>query len=42
MKWGTRYAHYTTIKRAIILYYVHYIAIIMDEMNYLYYYNYYI
>jgi len=28
MKWGTRYAHYTTIKRAIILYYAHYIALI--------------
>ena len=36
MKLGTRYAHYTTIKRAIILYYAHYVG-----KSYLYYYNYY-
>jgi hypothetical protein len=35
MKWGTRYAHYTTIKRAIILYYVHYIAIIRLWMKWI-------
>ena len=35
MKLGTRYAHYTTIKRAIILYYVHYIAIIRLWMKWI-------
>ena len=29
MKLGTRYAHYTTIKRAIILYYAHYVGIVL-------------